>query len=738
MKSQNWLFKLLSKYARSTYLELRYPTNFVYLLVAYFILVFTNLIAFSNAEQHVEEQSQFNVEAFDRQMLLEADEISFSNCPVPESTSADNNTSLIEKLSEPAREIVECDMIASGNVIIRYDIYTLWAERIEFNRRDSIVVAESNVRIVDRTGNVTVADRIEISEDFKNGIFHALSIETIQRILIQSNIAERRSGRTTTLKDGIYSPYLNQADERAPLWRIRAAEIILDHQEDTISFKDSQLEVFGIPLHPFPLSFSVKDPLETRYSGFLGPTLISDTKLGYGVSIPYFINVRPNFDCTITPAPLSNQGILVGGECRHRLENGTYVIRGSGLRQLNPKNFLSDKGEYNVGNRQYRGAANIYGNFGINRFWSWGWDLNTYSDLRYVPDYGATTLAGFGSQQNVRLNGYSGRNSFEANFYRFEAFEDYDWDAQDNPRFKQPLVLPLIDYQRFLKNSVLGGELSFGTNVISVTRAESESEPDKVKENQGIKGGISRTTAYLNWRRNTFHPLGHVFTPFLNLQGDFYVLRELDLKVNQLTKDNLVVRGMPTVGFEYRFPLIDSYFWGNQIIEPTIQLVARSNEKRIGELPNEDAQSLVFDASTLFETNKFSGFDRTEGGIRANLGIKHLLQFNNGGSISSLVGQSINLSNFNSFEKNSDDPNISNIAENSGLDSKISDYVGSVYLDSNIGFRIGTNTRLDHNDFKINRLEVESAGLLGPISASINYAFLKKIRNKKLEKIRKR
>ena len=47
-------------------------------------------------------------------------------------------------------------------------------------------------------------------------------------------------------------------------------------------------------------------------------------------------------------------------------------------------------------------------------------------------------------------------------------------------------------------------------------------------------------------------------------------------------------------------------------------------KKKLVKLPNEDAQSLVFDASTLFETNKFSGFDRTEGGIRANLGIKQL------------------------------------------------------------------------------------------------------------------
>ena len=33
------------------------------------------------------------------------------------------------------------------------------------------VVAENNVRILDRNGNIIVADKIELSEDFKNGIF---------------------------------------------------------------------------------------------------------------------------------------------------------------------------------------------------------------------------------------------------------------------------------------------------------------------------------------------------------------------------------------------------------------------------------------------------------------------------------------------------------------------------------------------------------------------------------------
>ena len=52
---------------------------------------------------------------------------------------------------------------------------------------------------------------------------------------------------------------------------------------------------------------------------------------------------------------------------------------------------------------------------------------------------------------------------------------------------------------------------------------------------------------------------------------------------------------MPTVGLEYRYPLIGVQSWGTQTLEPIAQLIFRPDETGIGLLPNEDAQSLIFD-----------------------------------------------------------------------------------------------------------------------------------------------
>ena len=133
---------------------------------------------------------------------------------------------------------------------------------------------------------------------------------------------------------------------------------------------------------------------------------------------------------------------------------------------------------------------------------------------------------------------------------------------------------------------------------------------------------------------------------------------------------------MPTVGLEYRYPFINVQSWGTQTIEPIAQIIVRPNEPRIGKLPNEDAQSLIFDDSNLFRVDKFSGWDRVEGGGRANVGVQYTAQFNRGGFVNVLFGQSYQLFGTNSFAVG----DATNTGLGSGLDTSASDYVARVVL----------------------------------------------------------
>jgi LPS-assembly protein len=160
---------------------------------------------------------------------------------------------------------------------------------------------------------------------------------------------------------------------------------------------------------------------------------------------------------------------------------------------------------------------------------------------------------------------------------------------------------------------------------------------------------------------------------------------------------------MATAGLDYRYPFISVHSWGTQTIEPIAQVIARPSEPSIGRFPNEDAQSLVFDDSNLFKVDKFSGWDRVEGGGRANVGLQYTTQFNRGGTINMLFGQSYHLFGVNSFAVG----DTTNTGLGSGLDKDASDYVARFAYSPNRIFSFISRYRFDEQSFSLQRFETE-------------------------------
>ena len=135
-------------------------------------------------------------------------------------------------------------------------------------------------------------------------------------------------------------------------------------------------------------------------------------------------------------------------------------------------------------------------------------------------------------------------------------------------------------------------------------------------------------------------------------------------------------RLLATAGLELRFPLLFASANSSHVVEPMAQLFARNDEPYTDGLgiPNEDAQSFVFDATSLFERDKFSGYDRIEGGTRANIGFRYSGAFGNGWTANGIVGQSYHLAGENSFAA----PDLVNAGAYSGLETDTSDFVGLI------------------------------------------------------------
>lgn len=662
-----------------------------------------------------------------------------------------------DRLLVDAKEIVydndKNTIAAAGEVQMNYQGKTLQADRVTYDRNTGRVFAEGNARLTDASGAVITGDRFELTDDFKNGFIDSLRVvqqTTDERgpltTRFSSPRAERAEGETTVFERGTYTacePCKNNP-EKPPLWQVRAAKIIHNNSEQTIYYEDATLEILGLPVAYLPY-FWTPDPTVKRKTGFLAPRYVYSSSLGYGGSLPFFWAIAPNFDLTVTPTILSRQGVLGEVEWRHRLDTGAYNIRAAGIVQQDQDAFLVSP--YGPGDRKERGSLESSGMFHINQHWKWGWDVALLSDKWFLQNYRirSESLSSIYLKESIStlyLQGQGDRSFFDVRGYYFQGLSSSDWQKQ------QPVVHPVLDYNKRITPAGIGGEFSIDVNVTSLSReaAQFEQTPRQltylfglyetcaVFERgsclvRGMSGSTSRASVALSWRREFIDPIGQSWTPFTYLRADnFWIAPDFNGYQNiELANflggdDDYMFRAMPAIGLEYRFPFVASLGTsGTQIIEPIAQIVARPNETRIGHLPNEDAQSLVFDDTSLFDWDKFSGYDRAEGGVRANVGVQYTVTGADGFYANVLFGQSYQVAGRNSFRQ----ADLANVGLESGLDSRASDYVGRFQLTPNKNFSFVTRGRFDQEDFSLNRIEAGFTANFNPylpFTTSLTYA----------------
>jgi LPS-assembly protein len=657
---------------------------------------------------------------------------------------------------------------ARGNVQLYYGSRSLEANRVIYDRGTRRVFAQGNVKLTEANGQVTFAERFELTDDFRDGFIDSVRVRMPDGQRFSAQRGERAEGETTVFERGTYTSCEPCKDnpERPPLWQVKAARIISKNSEQMIYYENATLEFYGIPVAFIPF-FSSPDPSVTRKSGFLAPRAINKTALGYGVTVPYYWAIAPNMDILFSPTFLSRQGFLGRAEFRHRLEHGEYNIRAAGIFQNEPEAFLPSPS--GAGNKDFRGVIETNGRFLLSDKFKFGWNIAATSDKYFLSNYSVpsetvTRLLFRESTSQVYLNGQGERSWFDLRGFYFRSLYTNDWQKQT------PIVHPVFDFERrwdaaSLGLGRLGGEFGLTVNFTSLTREAAQfndlptsarfwtparlgaSSALNVYEGcavyekgrcilRGIAGNHTRLSTIVSWRRQMVDQLGQVWTPFASAQVDaiFYRLNTKDFRLGDPTDRTLfgnqqqlnfldnssefLTRFMPAIGLEYRYPFVASTSWATHVIEPIAQIIARPDETRIGSLPNEDAHSIIFDDTTLFSVNKFSGFDRTEGGVRANVGAQYRSTFSNGGSASLLVGQSYHLAGRNSFARG----DLINTGLNSGLETRRSDYVGRIGLRPLPAFGVTARGRFDENTFALRRLEVTSDLTIGPARLFATYA----------------
>jgi LPS-assembly protein len=157
-------------------------------------------------------------------------------------------------------------------------------------------------------------------------------------------------------------------------------------------------------------------------------------------------------------------------------------------------------------------------------------------------------------------------------------------------------------------------------------------------------------------------------------------------------------------------PFIADHGPVQSVLTPVLQVIAATSEQRDDDNANEDAITLNFDTTSLFLNDRFTGFDRREGGVRANVGINYTLLGENGTFIRTSFGESFHIAGDNSF------------AAGSGLEGTSSDLVGAVALQLNEHATLGYQARVEEDLSRINVQEASLGLTFDQFSGSLSYA----------------
>lgn len=561
-------------------------------------------------------------------------------------------------------------VIASGNVEVAQGERVLRAARVLYRRGDGVVIASGDVALREPEGDVLFADSVELTGDLRSGVIRRLGVLLADNSRIVAGGARRFDGNRTVMRKAVFSPCALCPNEpaRPPLWQLKADTVVHDQTDRDLTYRDAFLEVFGVPVFYTPY-FQHPDPSVTRRSGFLSPLYKSSRSLGVDVTIPYHWSFTPYRDATFSPRFTSDEGVVLAGEFRERTQDGQFVIDASLTQAYTP----ADDGD------RVRGHVFGHGLFHVDKTWRWGFDLEQALDDTYLRRYDISSEDELVT--TLFAERYWQRNFLSSRTYSFQSLRAGEQGDQS------PIVLPLLEANLVTAPDYAGGYATLDGNLMILERLDGTDS-----RRFSIAGG---------WHRPMILAGGHLLRIDASLRGDLYhTYVPLDSgQSSGAMKSDTAARLLPQLALEWRYPLISRLGSLRQLIEPIVQGVISPNGGNPDEIPNEDSRDFEFDHANLFSTNRFTGFDRIETGNRINYGVRLGFYGLDGGRATALFGQSLREDKSALFEPGS------------GLEHRLSDYVGQVHFQPSPLIDLSLRFRLDHRDAVVRRNELDlSAG----------------------------
>ncbi len=488
----------------------------------------------------------------------------------------------------------DLDAEATGDVEFRRGAVVIRADKLTYDQAEDYARATGHV-VVSRDGNIFFGPELQLKVQRFEGTF------TTPTYRFAKTGAGGTAARIDFIDDqhaaAIDATYSSctPADGDEPAWVLRAASIRIDTETNEGVARNAVLRFLGVPILAAPiLAFPLN---EERKSGFLPPSFGIDSRSGVQLSMPYYWNIAPNRDATITGYASLRRGTAIGGEFRY-LEP---TVAGEAEAKVLPNDRVADRSRYQL--RWTHDGALPLGAWAQVRalrasdddYWKdFPGELKT-STPRLLPT-------------DITLSRPFGDWVSYARVERWQLLQTADSTTRIAP----------APYERLPQVGARYGGPIAGFDTTFEGEFNRFTDPD---DTYGTARQTGNRVHAIGSIARPFYTPGWTFTPRLAFNAASYNLDD----AAQTTDGRLhVSRVIPTLSVDSAWSLErNATFFGKSVVqtlEPRL-LYVNTPYRRQENLPNFDAYPKDFNVDSIFTENAFSGIDRVSDAHQITAGV---------------------------------------------------------------------------------------------------------------------
>lgn len=509
----------------------------------------------------------------------------------------------------------------AGSVLLQGDIVTAegsglseWTGNLEIQQQDAILSAESGN--YDRNaGTAELNDGVRIRQPgllFTGSNAH-VDLNESTSTLNDANYVLHESGArgsasvivytdangVVTIDNGVYT----RCEPGDNAWQVTGDNILLNRETGRGVARGVTLEIRDVPVLYLPwVSFPINDE---RATGFLAPVIGNTRDGGLDFSAPYYFNLAPNYDLTLTPRIQTKRGVMLSSEFRHRGQNYQQLLDLQYLpndrlyspeRSNQPNSDSPPVPDRWLFNYEYQGR--------LGPGWSAAIDYSAVSDFEYFQDLGNNGLS----------------NTAQSYLYRNAQvrYQGTYWDlraATTGFQIIDPTVSELRSPYHALPRINLNGSRTFGPGLelgldneyvyFSRDVDQGRLHPSVIDSGALVTGSRFSATPWLSLPMST---AGAFLTPTLKYKYAAWSLED-QARDTDASPTRGIATGTIDSGLIFERPIEfggESYL---QTLEPRLYYLYSEYEDQ-SELPVFDSSELTFGYNQLFRDDRFSGKDR--------------------------------------------------------------------------------------------------------------------------------